>query len=243
MKHTLSSLPLLLAIMQLPAQPAIQWQKTVGGSDSERACAIAQTRDEGYITCGYTISNDGDIMSNNGLIDFLVVKFDKTGGVEWENVFGGSYNDWGYDVKQTPDDGYILTGFTLSDDGDVTGFHGYIDAWVVKLDSDGNLEWQKAIGGSGWDELWSVNLTNDGGYILAGRTNSPDGDVGGTYGGTPDLWLVKLGQSGNMQGREVLRQAIGDTAELYVSRLNKGLYFVLARCSDGTMATGRFVKE
>ncbi len=212
MKNSLLLLIVFLTLTPLQAQPSIQWQKTLGGSEYEIAKAVRQTSDGGYITCGYSLSTDGDIIGGHGLYDILVVKFDQLGSETWQKSLGGSNVDGAYDLEQTTDGGYILAGYTLSDDGDVTGFHGYIDAWVIKLDSSGNIQWQKALGGSGWDETWSVGLTNDGGYILAGRSNSEDGDVGGTHDNTLDYWLVKLDNGGSIQWQKTYGGSDEDVA-------------------------------
>ena len=228
---------LFIAIYLLPAQPTIQWQKSFGGSEFETAQAVRQTNDGGFITCGYSLSTDGDVTENHGLYDFLVVKFDHSGSTSWEKSFGGSNNDWAYDVQQTPDGGYILAGITLSDDGNVTGFQGYIDAWVIKLNSNGDLQWQKTYGGSGWDELWSIELTNDGGYILAGHSNSSDGDVGGTHDTTLDCWLVKLDSIGNIQWQKTYGGSHEDSGRS-IRQTSDGGYIVIgnAKSVDGDVA-------
>ena len=107
-------------------------------------------------------------------------------------VLGGFLFDYGYDVKQTSDGGYIVAGYTYSNDGDVSGNHGYFDYWIVKIDGTGNIQWQKCLGGSGYDNAYDIEQTSDGGYIVAGATYSNDGDVSGNHGSC-DYWVVKLG--------------------------------------------------
>ena len=77
----------------------------------------------------------------------------------------------------TTDGGYIVAGFGDSDDGDVSGNHGKDDCWIVKLDGSGSIQWQKSLGGSGKDRAESIHQTTDGGYIVAGFTESNDGDI------------------------------------------------------------------
>src|SRR5262249_3086673 len=85
----------------------------------------------------------------------------------------------------------VVGGYTYSNDGDVSGNHGGVDYWVVKLDGTGNISWQKTLGGSGGDYGQNVEPTADGGYIVSGSSNSTDGDVTGNHG-IYDYWMVKL---------------------------------------------------
>src|SRR6185295_3780805 len=94
-------------------------------------------------------------------------------------------------IQQTPDGGYIFAGNSTSNNGDVTGNHGGSDYWVVKMDSVGNLVWQKSYGGSNNDLATSVDQTSDGGYVVAGHTYSSDGDVEGLHGTDADSWVIK----------------------------------------------------
>ncbi len=171
------------------------WQKCLGGSEDDAAWSIQQTTDDGYIVAGMTRSNDGDVSGNNGSADFWVVKLDSAGNILWQKCLGGSNTDFARSARQTSDGGYIVVGFTQSNDGNVAGFHGDRDAWVVKLDTLGNLLWQKCFGGTGKDEAWSVEQNSDGSYVIAGGTSSNNGDVTGNNGGT-DAWVVKLDASG-----------------------------------------------
>lgn len=111
--------------------------------------------------------------------------------IEWQRALGGTDYDWASSIQQTSDGGYIVAGWSESTDGDVTGNHGYIDCWVVKLNSNGNIQWQKALGGTERDFAYSIQQTADGGYIVAGFTTSTDGDVTGNHGDY-DAWVVKL---------------------------------------------------
>lgn len=181
----------------------VEWQKCLGGSRFERANSVQQTYDGGYIVAGDTNSSDGDVSGNHGDFDFWIVKLDALGNIQWQKCLGGSSYDEANSIRQTADGGYIVTGNTNSNDGDVTGNHGVEDFWVVKLDSIGNIEWQKALGGSSFDGGYSVRPTADGGYIVAGITNSNDGNVSGNHGGE-DFWVVKLDHIGNIEWQKCL---------------------------------------
>ncbi len=188
-------------IVKLDATGAIVWQKALGGTAWEDVSSIQSTTDGGYVMAGYTRSNDGDVTGNHGTDDAWVVKLSSTGSVQWQKCLGGTGNEGAYSIQPTADGGYIVAGATSSINGDVTGIHGGADVWVVKLSSVGNLQWQKALGGTGEDYANGIQPTADGGYIVAGQTNSTDGDVTGNHGGN-DVWVVKLGPELSTTGFE-----------------------------------------
>jgi uncharacterized delta-60 repeat protein len=159
-------------VLKLDAAREVTWQKTYGGGDNDVAYSVQQTSDGGYIVAGYTYSFGA------GSADAWVLKLDAAGGVTWQKTYGGSYPNYAYSVQQTADGGYILAGdaYVLSS--------GY-DVWVLKLDYTGSVLWKYTYGGSSDDGANSVRQTSDGGYIVAGVTNS--------FGaGGADAWVLKL---------------------------------------------------
>ena len=184
-------------VIKLLSNGELEWEEKIGGSDFDLALSIQQTSDQGYIVTGYTDSTNGDIGSHNGGRDIWIVKLSPSGEIEWEKTYGGSVSEEAFSVKQTSDNGYIVVGFTRSDDGDVTENKGSGDAWIIKLSVDGNLEWERTYGGTRSDYARSVQQTSDGGFIVAGSTFSDDGDVGINYGGF-DFWILKLSQDGDL---------------------------------------------
>ena len=166
--------------------PVIEWQKSFGGSGLDAANSIQQTSDGGYIVAGASFSSNGDVTENHGSsdsADFWIVKLTNAGELEWQRPLGGSDYDGANSIQQTSDGGYIVAGGSGSEDGDVTGLHGRYDFWIVKLTSTGVIQWQRALGGRDDDEANSIQQTRDGGYIVAGESNSRDGDVRGNHGG------------------------------------------------------------
>ncbi|WP_223606640.1 T9SS type A sorting domain-containing protein [Chryseobacterium sp. OSA05B] len=191
------------SILSAQTAPAIQWQKSLGGSNGDQAKSVQQTSDGGYIVAGGSYSTDGDVTGNHGNSDYWIVKLDASGAIQWQKSLGGSLFDEAYSIHQTSDGGYIIAGESLSNDGDVTGNHGNSDYWIVKLDASGTLQWQKSLGGSNQDVANSVRQTSDGGYIVAGESYSNNGDVTGNHG-ISDYWIVKLDASGNIQWQKSL---------------------------------------
>lgn len=193
------------------SQPTIQWQKSLGGSSFDEATPILPTGDGGYILAGYNTSDDGDVSGNHGDRDFWIVKLDAYGALQWEKSLGGSGDDVALSIQPTSDNGYIVAGRSNSNDGDVSGNHGSLDIWVVKIDSAGAIQWQKSYGGSGADYAYFIQTTGDGGYVVAGRTSSNDGDVSGNQGGF-DGWLLKLDSAGAIQWQKSLGGSADDVA-------------------------------
>ena len=124
--------------------PAQAWNRTLGGNSDDIASAVQQTTDGGYVVAGRTYSNNGDVAGNHGGWDYWVVKLDAAGQMAWNRTLGGSRWDDAHAVQQTSDGGYVVAGFTYSNDGDVAGNQGSIDYWVVKLDAAGQMAWSGA---------------------------------------------------------------------------------------------------
>lgn len=175
--------------------PGLGWQKALGGTSYEGANGVIQTSDSNYLVFGIAESSNGDVATNHGPYDCWLVKLSQTGTIIWQQSLGGSYTETPYSIQETSDGGFIMAAETKSTDGDITSNHGNSDAWIVKLSPVGSIQWQKSIGGSGFDVPLSVKQTADGGFIVAGWTSSNDGDVSGNKGGE-DCWLIKLTPSG-----------------------------------------------
>lgn len=189
-------------IVKMDASGTFQWQKSLGGSGDDQANSICTTSDGGYVVVGFTNSSNGDVTLNKGSSDYWIVKLDALGNIVWQKTYGGQAQDIATSVKKTTDGGYIVTGYSSSSNGDITGNHGQntTDYWVVKLDPLGNLQWQKSLGGASNERAFEIQQTNDGGYIVAGDTySSNSGDVSSTASGSGrDFWIVKLGSTGNI---------------------------------------------
>jgi hypothetical protein len=185
-------------VVKLDPTGALQWEKSFGGSDTEQVSLIRPARDGGYIVSGRSNSVDGDVTGNHGGYDIWVVKMDSLGNLQWERSYGGSGDETGGTINPTSDGGFIMQGSSNSTDGDVTGNHGGYDFWVVKIDSVGNIQWERSFGGSGDDEGRSVQQTPDGGYVVAAYSNSTDGDITGNHGGY-DYWVARLDSAGNIK--------------------------------------------
>lgn len=191
-------------IAKVDASGTIEWQKTYRhttapiGQTPAKAYSVAQTTDGGYIFTGYNSGNGDIVTDNHGQNDCWVVKVDSLGNIVWQKSLGGAGYECGNSIKVTSDGGYIVAGYSTSNDGDVTGNHGERDFWIVKLNNTGTIAWQKSLGGSQRDEATSIQQTTDGGYIVSGNSYSSDGDVTNNSG-LADFWVVKLSAIGSIQ--------------------------------------------
>jgi hypothetical protein len=159
----------------------LQWTKTFGGTNDEEGYSVLQTNDGGYIIAGVTSS------FSSGGRDLFLIKTDASGNLSWQKNLGGLSSDGAWEIQHTSDGGFIIVGWTFSHG---PGFLG--NAWLVKTDSLGNEQWNKAFGGTDVDRGYSVQQTTDGGYILTGYTDS--------FGaGLYNMLLIKTDNSGNQQ--------------------------------------------
>jgi len=216
-------------IVKLDINGIIQWQKSLGGTNSDWANSIQQTTDGGYIITGESISTDGDITNHIGDYDYWVVKLDGNGIIQWQKSLGGIYWDKASSIQQTSDGGYIIAGFSYSNNGDVSGHWGSTfipDYWIVKINSIGTLQWQKSLGGTDLDMAYSIQQTSDGGYIIAGYSESNDGNV--TFNnGLSDYWIVKL--SATTTGVE--ENSIQNLISVYPNP-NTGTFIIKTKCAS-----------
>ena len=213
----------------------IDWQNSLGGTSDDKAQSIEQTLDGGYIVAGNSWSVDGDVNGNNGSNDYWVVKQDASGSIQWEKTLGGSGNDYAQAIQQTDDLGFIVVGASNSNDGDVSVNYGGNDFWVVKLDGLGNILWEKSLGGTNDEQAYSVTQTIDGGYVIAGYSNSNDGDVSGNNG-LSDYWIVKLDPSGNLLWQDSYGGSLMDYGTSVKSTDDGGVVVAgYSRSSDGDL--------
>jgi hypothetical protein len=166
---------------------ATSWSRTFGGDSGDYGCSVQQTFDGGYIVAGYTYSFGA------GGADFYVIRTNAHGDTSWTKTYGGASLDYGYSIQQTTDSGYIITGYAASYGA------GNGDVYLIKIDPDGDTLWTKTFGSAGYDCGLSVRQTADGGYVIAGYTQSVD------------VYLVKTNAGGDLQWSNIH----GDTSYYY----------------------------
>lgn len=215
-------------IVKTDANGVLIWQKCLGGSDTDLGYSIIQNSDSSYVLLADSKSVDGDVSGNHGFGDFWVVKLDVNGSIIWQHSYGGNSYDRPQKIEKTIDGGFIAVGRTTSTDSiNVTGYHGFggYDAWVVKIDSLGAIQWQKCFGAPGDDRFQDVSSTNDGGFLAVGWTNSNSDDVSGNHGGNFDCWVVKIDSIGNIQWQRCFGGSGDDRAESIQNTNDGGFIF------------------
>lgn len=180
--------------IKLSSTGTVEWRKYFGGSNTDTCYDVIETID-GYIMLGSSDSVDVDISGNKGSYDFWVVKIDKTGKQLWEKSLGGKEIDEAYQLIKTADDHFLLVGETRSSEGDITNQYGGADIWVVKMNMNGVVVWEKNYGGTSFDVARAVTIARDGSYLIAGSTRSADVDVSENKG-LNDVWALKINTSG-----------------------------------------------
>ena len=197
-------------VLKLDSGGSITWEKAFGGTGADYASSIRQTSDGGYIVAGKTSSFGA------GGKDLWVIKLNSTGTVTWQNTYGGTADDTASFIQQTSDGGFILIGDTYS----FSTANFYHDFWVIKLQADGSINWQKAYGTRYKQFSSSIQQTSDGGYILVGYIdlycNSDN-----------DLWLMKLDTSGTVIWSKSYGEGSTEDKGYAVQQTSDGGYIVV----------------
>jgi hypothetical protein len=184
----------------------LEFVETLGGSKNDAFNAVKATTDGGYITAGYTQSNNGDILEKtNTSFDFLISKFSSKNILEWQKTFGGSDDDRATAIVQTLDGGFAVLGFAKSTDIAVSENAGSKDFWLLKLTSNGNLLWEKSFGFSGADYGTDLIETKEGGFLITGVLDVSASDGQGSAKSTAtkhsggDYWAIKTDNTGALE--------------------------------------------
>jgi hypothetical protein len=203
------------------------WERSLGGSSGDNCFGLCVATDGGVVLVGNTISHDGDVSNlpyDASLI--WVVKVTNSGVLEWEKTLGGSSYNLGVSITAAQDGGFVVGAYTSSTNGDVVGNHGLTDGWVVKLNGQGEIEWQRCLGGTADDLVRFITALSNGDYLICGSTRSDDGDVAGNNGGQ-DGWVIRLSSEGEL----IWQQCVGGLNDEY-------LVAAIATASGGYAVTG-----
>ncbi|MBK9454070.1 MAG: T9SS type A sorting domain-containing protein [Bacteroidetes bacterium] len=213
-------------------QPQIGWQKCFGGSSNDTFDNVVKTLDGGFICLGRTNSDDFDlegVCCPDGTLQIWLIKFDSLFSIQWQTLF--KFHSGGVEsldnIFVNADSTYTLIGTVSGETELCTCNHSESqDIWFVIVDSTGSIIDQKCYGGSSYELLMSVSKCADSGYIIGATTGSGDGDVGMHYGDgfTPDAFVLKIDQSGDLQWSKVIGGSSYDGA--FVAGLTEDRYFV-----------------
>ena len=185
-------------IIKLDAFGTLLWSKSYGGSFSDTAYSAVETQTGDFIIVGSSDSDDADINTNIGSYDFWVLKLSSSGNMLWEKSFGGSEIDRARDVALTSDGNFLITGDSRSSDNDLTNNYGVSDIWIIKIDPNGELIWEKSFGGSNFDGVQAISIAENDSFLISGNSRSSDIDLVQNKGNN-DAWIFSINFHGIIQ--------------------------------------------
>lgn len=221
-------------VLKFDRDGKLEWQKFFGGSADDFGMAVLPTADGGYLVGADSMSADGDTGFRNGgrghhgchggHRDFLILKLDGKGELQWTRSFGGSNHEYLSNLVATSDGNFAAAGRTESFDGDIKTPLGEYDAWAIKFSPNGDLLWETTLGGEMWDWGSNVVATPDGGVAVSGYTFSWDRDGAGNHGDY-DYFLVRLDAKGRRLWSRVYGGSLDDFAQGLVA-LSDGTFVI-----------------
>ncbi|MBP6731060.1 MAG: T9SS type A sorting domain-containing protein [Chitinophagales bacterium] len=193
----------------------IVWQNRFGGTGGERAKKIIKNAQGDFIVYGIANSADGDTANMYLSGEYMLLKINSAGVSTAFRFWGGSSIEEAADMIPTSDGGYAMIGTTYSNDYDVSGTHAWQEWWVVKVNASFQLQWQKVLGGYGYDYGMSIAQSPDGNLVVGGYSKSYDEDFNNNKG-LNDIWLAKLGNNGSI----IWKKNYGGSGEDFLYSLN-----------------------
>lgn len=193
--------------IKLDADGQFFWKRYFGGSNNDRSYNVVQANDGGFLLIGSSESDDFDITDSKGSYDYWAVKLSAQGALQWTRSFGGSEIDIAYDIALTSEGNYMIVGDARSSDLDVDVNFGNADVWLIEIDPQGNLLWQKSLGGSMFDSAKGILRMNENLYAITGSSRSNDGEVS-VNNGENDAWTLVVNPAGEIQ----FERAIGGSS-------------------------------
>lgn len=178
-----------LVVARVSAKGKVIWKTLIGGSQNDDFSDMTPTKDGGVLVIGTTESRDGHAESTHGKMDFLLVKLNRSGDIEWNKCYGGHGNDKGLAAIELSDGGYLIGGESGSNTGNMTYHKGGLDAWMARLDEKGNVLAEKSFGGRSNEKVTQLVEIKEGRYLALCTTNSRGGDVKHPMG-AKDVWAI-----------------------------------------------------
>jgi hypothetical protein len=171
------------------------WYRYFGGTNNDRINDVVESNDGGLILVGYSESDNFDVTDNKGSYDYWIIKLHGNGDLHWKKSYGGSDIDQAFGIAKTGNNSYIIVGRSNSIDGDITSPLGNFDSWVIHIDDEGNLLWQKSIGGSDYDSANAIKKTKNGNFVVVGNSRSSSTSL--INKGENDFWAFEIDKNPN----------------------------------------------
>mgnify|MGYP001224470389 CR=1 FL=1 len=231
-------------VIRIDEQGDFIWERSFGYAGHDHAYNIIKTSDGGALFNGFldvTASNGAgnsisERSSRHGVGEFWCHKINSQGTLEWRNYYGGTSNDRSYDAIELVNGNFILVGTTESSDVDVSDSQGSYDVWVVMIDSQGNLLWEKTLGGSEIDGANAVLQDAQGNIVVLGNSFSTDGNISYPKGGS-DFWIATLNKSGELLSEKSFGGSSFDLGKGLAFASNGDLWLAgYSRSNDGDVS-------
>jgi hypothetical protein len=234
-----------LLLIKLDTSGSILWEKQYGGSLGDGAYRILPTLDNNFFLVGASASSDGDITNDpypDGGLDYWVLKIDPEGNIIWDKIYGGNGIDNIWDGAVTADGGLIALGWTDSNDGDITNSFGWLDVWMIKLNSEGEKQWDYTMGTASYDFSGGIIQTSDKGYLI---TSSSEENTGGNidcdaFNEKTEVVIFKLDSLSNFQWQQCYGGSNSDTPVDMIETEDGYLLTCITRTGDGDIAGGGY---
>ena len=200
-------------VVKIDVSGNIIWKKCYGGTRIDRGYSACLTNDGNIMIAGVTESEYPYIENNHGVSDYLLIKIDQNGDIIWQKTYGGNDVDECKSIKKTSDGGYLLCGNSRSSNGDLNNNKGELDVWVVKINANGDIQWQTNVGGSKSDYANTMMEDKNGNFLIAGETYSFDFDATENHSNSisRDYFVIKL----NSQGQKIWVRCYGGSDNEY----------------------------
>lgn len=226
-----------ILLVKLDLTGNLIWAKTYGGSARDRGETILQKPNGNLLIAALSMSSNGDISSNYGSFDYIIMELDTAGNIIWEKNYGGSGTDQVRDIKKLLDGNYIMTGLSTSSNFDANSNNGSYDYLTIKFNDTGLVIWSDAEGGSGLDYAEGILPLPDSSIIVAGYSGSKNFDVDSVYSGN-DIWIIKYDKNGTILWKEIYG-GNADDALLDIIQLNNGDVYGIGTTSssDGQVSS------
>lgn len=181
--------------IKLDTNGNFQWYRYFGGTNNDRINDVVEANDGGLILVGYSESNNFDITDNKGSYDYWVIKLHQDGMLHWKKNYGGSDIDQAFGIAKTGNNSYLIVGRSNSIDGDITSPKGNFDSWVIHIDDEGKLLWEKSIGGIDYDSANTIKKINNGNFVVVGNSRSSSSTLANK--GENDFWAYEIDKNPN----------------------------------------------
>lgn len=224
-----------LVVAKLNASGQLVWQKVLGGSLNEEGACILETSSGKLIVAGYAESADGDLTQNRGMRDFWVIMLNQNGTVLWQKTYGGNFEDASRWIIEPVPNRFVICGFTYSTNGDISQAYGNYDYWIIKIDENGSLLWQKSLGGSCYDYAYHISTTWSGNYLVGGISYSDDGTFSNINNyGDGDYVVALLDTAGNQLWKKNFGGSKKDECR-WVGQLNEHDWLIVGYSSSSDL--------